>query len=279
MEQAVLDAEKVMDVLNNKGTLNYGKLYYSTNENLTRLFNNFTVADKDVLTVAASGDQFFSAVYRGAKSVDTFDINKLTKYYLYLRKWSILYLDALYPNKTLFLCDNRWVEYLLKVVEPKNDDEVEAINFFKKYLELTEDTFTHNLFFMGAQDKDIPFRKDIKGLKKKLVEKEINFKDFDLFKEVKTDKKYDRVIISNILEYGACDRKKLEQASKNLDALLNEDGEVICSYLMTQAGTYDHFYEADIFSQYFDLIDFKDFYKGPMGTSFPVGYQYKKTRR
>ena len=71
------------------GSLGYHKVYYSSNEYLPQLFNQFSIKDKDVFTVVGSGDQVLYSYYKGARSVDTYDINILTKYYYYLRKWCL----------------------------------------------------------------------------------------------------------------------------------------------------------------------------------------------
>ena len=83
----------------NKGyrSRNYDKVYYSTNEQIESLFSSFDFKDKNVLSVLSSGDQALYFLYNGAKRVDVFDQNKLTKYYYFLRLWCIKYLDELYP--------------------------------------------------------------------------------------------------------------------------------------------------------------------------------------
>lgn len=45
-----------------------------------------------------SGDQAFHFLNRDAKSVDVFDINRLSIYYYYLRIWLIKYMNEFYPN-------------------------------------------------------------------------------------------------------------------------------------------------------------------------------------
>ncbi len=49
--------------------------------------------NKDVCTVASSGDQYLGAVYYGAKNVDVFDINRLSYYITYLKIIAIMYLE------------------------------------------------------------------------------------------------------------------------------------------------------------------------------------------
>lgn len=49
--------------------------------------------DKDILTVASSGDQYLGAVYYGARNVDIFDINRLSYYITYLKIIAIMNLE------------------------------------------------------------------------------------------------------------------------------------------------------------------------------------------
>ena len=52
------------------------RVYAFTNENLTSYQNIFDFKGKQVLSVLGSGDQYFSSILFGAKSVDLYDINK-----------------------------------------------------------------------------------------------------------------------------------------------------------------------------------------------------------
>ena len=96
-----VDFKMTEKLLNNVSVDGYGKIYFSSNEDLKTIFSNFDFKDKDVLTVAGSGDQAFYSYNDDAKKVDLFDKNKLTIYYYYLRKWIISYYDMFYPELLL----------------------------------------------------------------------------------------------------------------------------------------------------------------------------------
>ncbi len=66
-----LDVLNTKQILNGKIIENYSKIYYRSNEDLEKLFQNFSVKDKDVYTVLASSDQYLYAKYLGTKSVDS----------------------------------------------------------------------------------------------------------------------------------------------------------------------------------------------------------------
>ena len=65
-----------------KGYENYSMMYFNCNENLRDFYPCFDFKNKDVFSVAASGDQAFMANYLGARKTDTFDNNVLAHYYL-----------------------------------------------------------------------------------------------------------------------------------------------------------------------------------------------------
>lgn len=74
-------------------SLVYGRVYPYTNENLVEYNNLFEFKDKNVLSVLGSGDQYFSFLLFGAKSVTLFDINNVSNYYFTLKYYSILILS------------------------------------------------------------------------------------------------------------------------------------------------------------------------------------------
>ncbi len=72
---------------------NWYSFYATTNENLGYFQKFASFEDKDVLTVTASGDHALNAVYFGAKSVETFDINELTFFAYDLKQAALLNLS------------------------------------------------------------------------------------------------------------------------------------------------------------------------------------------
>lgn len=62
-------------------------------ENQKEINNIINYKGKDVFTVASSGEQYLGSSYYGAKRVDIYDINRLTKYIAYLRIGSIIALE------------------------------------------------------------------------------------------------------------------------------------------------------------------------------------------
>lgn len=61
------------------------QIYSFTTENISGYFEYLDFKDKDILTVAASGDHIINAFYKGAKKVVGFDINYLALIYTELK--------------------------------------------------------------------------------------------------------------------------------------------------------------------------------------------------
>ena len=203
----------------------FSKIYNSSNESLKRLFACFSVKDKEVLTVLGSSDHLFYAMYYGAKSVDSFDINVLTKYYYYLRKWEILYGGHYYFSQDIFR-SHKPLYKLLSKVHTKDQQEENAVMFWKYYLNRVSPSEHRDLYCDSKSDNAI---KDLKTMKNLLEEQKFTFYHGDLFDEFSCPKKYDVIITSNILEY-AYSPLKLYMSRYNLKRHLKDGGKIIGSH-------------------------------------------------
>ena len=63
----------------------YSLICGCSNENQKAMADILGYKDKNILTVAGSGEQYFEAVYEGAKDITLYDINILSKLYVYLK--------------------------------------------------------------------------------------------------------------------------------------------------------------------------------------------------
>ena len=80
----MIDIEKVVKTISSGYSLDfefgkYSKIYMHTTENIKEFIRCFDLEDKNIFTVAGSGDQVLNAFACGARSVDIFDINPLAK--------------------------------------------------------------------------------------------------------------------------------------------------------------------------------------------------------
>lgn len=209
----------------------YGRVYYKTNEDLVDMYRDIDFEDKKVLTVLASSDQVYTARFLGAKTVDSFDKNRLTLYYYYLRKWSIKYKNELYPK---VLRGNNWLKRLLEVVKPESEEEHKALEFFKRHVK--DNTNFYNLFYEDHLDeeKGKTFYSRASHIKD-TIDMDMKFVDFDMFGKSEIEDKYDIVLVSNILEWARGDKTKFMIAEENLNKILNPKGLVVCSSLINRS--------------------------------------------
>lgn len=223
----------------NKEVNGYGKIYYQANENLID-YLDVEFSNKKVFSVLASSDQVLTARFLDASRVDSFDYNRLTLYYYYLRIWSIKYANSLYPD----IYNNRKLLKLLKQVKPNSKEELIALQFFKKHI--YDGSYLPNLFY--DIDKQ-PEGKTIYTKGEELLDyldEPLNFHHIDLFKPFNLEDTYDILLISNILEWARGDKTKLQIAHDNISRLLSKDGTIICSNLINRSLTQ----EQQIFSDY-----------------------------
>ena len=253
-----------------------GMTYYRSNENLKDLFNSFSVLDKDVLTVLSSSDHLLYAYYYGASKVDSFDINEFTKFYYYMRKWALLYNNDFYPKKGLFNSYNKYFEKLLDKVDTISGKELQARDFWYLYLDRLKKSGNK----MNLNDYVYPYNNivnDTNRLASIIEDKDLTFYNVNMCGAVGSiRKKYDVIIMSNILEYYCIDDKSLERFRDNLYSLLKEDGRVICSNLIKYYDNLDKKMEREIFSELFECNDLNDSYSYYNDSYIPVGYQYIK---
>ena len=249
----------------------YSPVYYCSNERLKELFDSFSVRDKDVLTVLASSDQLFYAYLNGAKSVYTFDRNKLTKYYYYLRKWVIKYYDSFYPDKSIIFDTSDYIAKLLDRVECDTEDEREAYYYWNEY---TCKVKKSGFFYPSLLIED-NIISDVSSLKDKLDKNKLSFSLRDVTKRVSDRKKYDIIITSNLLEY-IHETLELKRTRDNLSKLLNSNGMVICSYVV--GNKYSSFtkMQKEIFRNSFYIEEFPFKGLGNLNTPNSVGYAYIK---
>lgn len=114
-----------------EGKNNPNKLSFSTSDRIELISKVVNLEDAKVLSILDSGDPLFCFYLNGAKSVDTYDENKLAFYYFFLRIWTFNYLNQMYPPRSLsydFLLD------LIKNVKPSNENEFKAYNFWVNFI-------------------------------------------------------------------------------------------------------------------------------------------------
>ena len=219
-------------IMDGKIIAGYDKVYYQINEDINDVLLGEDFTDKDVLSVLASADQYFMFKALDAKKVDSFDFNRLTMYYYFLRKWSIKYNNDVYPD---IFYDDFYVENLLEKVEVSSDLEKKALDFFKRHVSNRSD-FSKLFYDVDAQPYGNTLFQNVRQLKK-IVDSDFTFYNMDLFRNNRDliTKKYDYLYISNILDWAREDSSKITIAKDNLLSLLKDNGKVICSRLVNRS--------------------------------------------
>lgn len=243
MRNIDLDVESSLDLINYPfldESTDCFKMYFNTNEKLDKVFSIVDMKDKNVLTVQASSDQLFKCMEHGAKEIDTFDINYLSKYYFYLKKYYLLeYSDMPHygDSKLMFL-------ELLKKFNKEDIDELEAFLYWKKLFEYISIEEFYRMFYIYPYYLDY----DIDKIKERLENFKLNFNLINMFdNNYYTDKKYDIVIMSNIMESTGV----LSKSHKQLERLVVPEGEVLCSNLATYSVLEHSLYERANMDLYF----------------------------
>lgn len=269
------DEKLAVDICNNRiGFVPFRRIYTTSNEQLDAVFRDFDLKDKDVLSVLGSSDHVFSEYYLGAKSVTAFDINELTKYYYYLRKWSLIYrgVDIPYGN------DREWFFELLSEVSAKSELEEEALSFWK-YLNKKAPNYTSKLFMGGISfNRRVPYENDLESMTSIIEDRDIDFSKINVFDFFDYDRTFDVVVLSNILDY-ASTPAALATCRDNLVDHLSDNGIVICSYVLSGYGDTGSktMLQDDIFSKSFEVVEGSN-YSNPFHPtkSVPASYVYVK---
>lgn len=274
MKQLIIDAEAASEIANSrKSHIDYDRLYYQSNEMLPELFNNFSVKDKDVLTVLASSDQLFHTYINGAKNVDTFDINKLTYYYYYLRKWAIVYYDEYYPPVEDLLFSHRFFMNMIKKYPKLPKEDLTAYYFWREYCNNTWGFQNSELFYLSLL-RDENKIQNLDLLKEIIKKRKLSFIHMDISKPTSISKKYDVIILSNILEYLSFMDISFDDLQNNLNKLLKDDGVIICSHIMHRSAFEQSRMKSFIYKE-FPSITRKSIIKN---IEYPVGYSYMKKK-
>lgn len=224
MSNVLYDVSKVVEMYNGKLSRqyiwafnDYSKVYYSSNEDLNKLFSSVDMNNKSVLTVLASGAQALYCLSKGASKVDVFDVNKITKYYYGLRLLAIKYLNTSFlGNEEDFI--NNVVEILNKC-SSNSEFEKDIVDFWSLLLKKIPKKEIFDTVFRGYDKYD-----DIDGSKIDFDDGfNSSFYNFDISDNVdECNNKYDILVLSNIHEYVSLNNMSI--FTDNVSKLLQDNG-------------------------------------------------------
>ncbi|MDD2435887.1 MAG: DUF3419 family protein [Bacilli bacterium] len=244
-------------IKNRRDKINYSKyscLYSFTTENIKGYYHNFSFKNKKVLTICGSGDHILNAILLGATDITTFDINKLTYYYLHLKIGAV---KTLSYEKFIdyFMLNNKdecinekafsYQTYLLirehlssdvkqfwdNIYNSFNNEghSIRISNLFNNKYDTFSNKVKYNIYL--DQDKYLVLKKNIEFINIDYIC--VSFQDITLH----TIKKFDYIFMSNvsdyikdIYEYPYLDKYKTF-ITEELSKLLNKNGVIFLAYI------------------------------------------------
>ena len=224
-------------------------IYLFTNENISGFYKKLDFNKKNILTVTGSGDHALNAYLSGANTVESFDMNLISKHISELKIAAIKsisredfiifftrFINKYRSNKRFFNHDI----YFTKIRNNLKEEYLEFWDyFFNKY---NKEEIIGSLLFsddclpldgiIGVNDY-LKNDENYYKLRKIMLNKEIIYYDMDIKELPKINKKYDLVILSNIASYLDDIYKSdyLENFKKLIDSIKKENTRIVVCYL------------------------------------------------
>ncbi len=188
---------------------NFDPSYLWTNEDM-KLYPKENLKGKNILTITSSGDHALNAILNGATNIDSFDVNLFSKYVSAL-KIAMIKKYGYYD----FFKRMKWIEDVGGFNFSSKENIIDGI---RKYLSCDEYLFWSTFERLRINNK-VRFNDVINvygnlklnayvdvfeysKLKRKLKCASVTYYDSDVINVAKNvSKKYDRVFLSNVLEY------------------------------------------------------------------------------
>lgn len=280
MNKGLKDAKKTINIIKKReicfGTEfdTYSPIYQFTNENLSALCETFDFKNKNVLSVASSGDQYFSFLLNGASKVDLFDINLLTKYYIILKQIFILsssledfinFFQNIGKHYNFFR--SRLIKRQYEKINKRLPKDVKIFwDYIINNLERGEIPYMFQSTCFNDGSSPYLLKNEYQKLKQILENRDLpNFKGADiysLFEEF--NDQYDIIYLSNIHQYKDSE-EYFSFIREKLIKLLNDNGQIISGY----SWQYED-YQLEHINNGFEEVDIVPYY------SLEHVYVYKK---
>ena len=240
----------------------FSKFYLFTNENVNYYLRILELENvNNALTVLSSGDQLFNLITKGINDIDTFDINQLTYYYaLGFKRAMILkysYQDFIDIYKKMIMKSNINLNDLINSLLPYMDEDHKLfwqelidyiynvqkkfknpINIIKllSYFNVDNNIFLSNNNYLISEE-------NYNTLRNKISNANITFTHTNAVCIDETlNKKYDLIILSNILDYfyqeyeRVWDYEDLLDYEKKLESISNNNALLILHYIFSYYG-------------------------------------------
>lgn len=242
--------ERVDHILKNNDKLStdfgyLSKVYLMTTENIKDFLQRYNLHNREILTVAGSGDQMLNAYLMGAKNVTCFDINPLAFYQVKLKKAAICTLS--YDEFiNFFIVDNGSClrHSLYKKIEKELDDDA---RYFFEYLysQYNNKEIFKKIYYkfkpdIGTMRKMNAYLEEdnYKKLSSILKDKEISFIQSNVtnLKIYIAEQHYDMILLSNISDsieniYSTEPLRQFKGLIYSLSNCLNQNGIIQVGYI------------------------------------------------
>lgn len=202
LEQDINTALKILylEPLTDEEQQLYNKLYPWSNEGISNYYKYYDLTNKKALCITGSGDHLLYAAAAGATEIDSFDKNRLCKYYTALKVALILSYNEINFFKHFV--------YKQKCILSNNIN----LNHLKTYLSddyfifweqiINTKAFKTNKYLFRFDGFPSKFNLDYKQLQKALSKTKINYYDMNAQEFLDyTENTYDAIFLSNILEW------------------------------------------------------------------------------
>lgn len=220
---------------------NFSSIYPFTTENIKGYLDLLDLNNKDILTVGASGDHLLNLLLKYPKSIDYFDINPFTKYYVDLKisASKVLTLDEFLRYFWTYGIDvhdkfnielfNKFSNNLLP------DSKIFWESLYKKYDGITirnSRLFSNDQYKYDVLSKVNDYLDEKNYIELSKIDKQNHtFYESDI-KDLETllDKPYDVIMLSNIIQY-MYNFDYFKEILYKLDNCLTKDGIILVCYL------------------------------------------------
>lgn len=247
--------EKVDTILKAKSVLSsdfglFSKIYLMTTENIKAFLQQYSLQNKDILTVAGSGDQMLNAYLMGANNVTCFDINPLAFSQVKLKKAAVCsleyeeFLEFFFPE-----FGKLFERYLFDKFSYQLDSETKDLfqylysNYESKDI-LNKIYYRYHASLEKIKSMNAYLDKDnYQKLASILKGKNVNFIQSDItsLRSKLEENLYDMILLSNISDsiediYPIASLKNFKRLIHSLSKNLHQDGIIQVGYI------YDYFF-------------------------------------
>lgn len=186
----------------------FNSIYLFTTENIAGYMKDLDLTNKRIITVTGSSDHIINAILKGCTDITTFDINHLSKYYMDLKLSAIKSLSYKEFIDFLLYDTDKTLSYeIINNLEMNKESKEFWLKELSKYNsdgKKLKESGLFNLKYFDIKNKkecNLYLNKVNYGIiKNRLDGININFIHTNL-KDLRIDKKYDYMFLSNISDY------------------------------------------------------------------------------